>query len=268
MHIRFGAMAMIASLPMYDRPELSTAHGVFWAGIHKNLADVEIKSPSKLDQSAQGLAAWLSPNLCFSQTCGRPYKLHLRAAVTLIGTPDYGLAGCPAGHYRSVLIARKDDRRATLSDFNGAVLAYNETMSQSGFAAVLHCCVQDDVDLAAGLHTGAHLASIAAVQDGRADLAGIDALTWEFFCQFTPTDSLKIIGYSMPTPTLPYITRVGQDAAAYADAIRAAIHQMPANARAMLRLKSLVQIAPAAYSELYEPTPNQLEQLSIRNGNA
>lgn len=42
---------------------------------------------------------------------------------------------CPAGYYNSVFIARRDDPRRNSPDFTCATFAYNEPMSQSGWAA-------------------------------------------------------------------------------------------------------------------------------------
>jgi ABC-type phosphate/phosphonate transport system substrate-binding protein len=55
--------------------------------------------------------------------------------VTYVGTPDYGVEGCPPGHYRSVFVVRADDRAPKPADFDGARFAYNEALSQSGWAA-------------------------------------------------------------------------------------------------------------------------------------
>lgn len=50
--------------------------------------------------------------------------------MALVGTPDFGLEGLPAGHCRSALVARRDDTRKGLADFDGATLACNDVHSQ------------------------------------------------------------------------------------------------------------------------------------------
>ena len=127
---------MIASLGMYDRPETAAANDRLWAGIRDGLRAEGIDAPDALTRGAHAYwDAWQSPGLVFSQTCGFPFRAKLHDQVTLIGTPDYALPGCPPGHYNSVFVARKDDPRASLAEFSGAAFAFNEDLSQSGWAA-------------------------------------------------------------------------------------------------------------------------------------
>lgn len=121
---------MIASFPMYQRPELNHAHHQFWTLIRKNL---KLDSPEYLSQDADEMAVWNDPKLVLSQTCGMPYRKFLHDHVTLIGTPDYGIEGCPPGYYKSVFIINKDERRTEPDDFKDALFAYNDINSQSGF---------------------------------------------------------------------------------------------------------------------------------------
>ena len=124
---------MIASLPMYDRPETAAANDRLWTLIREAFGD----GPAQLSRGVEGLAHWRDPALLFSQTCGMPYRLHLHGSVSLFGTPVTTLDD-PPGHYHSVLIARADDNRRGLRDFQHATLAANMDISQSGWAAPQH----------------------------------------------------------------------------------------------------------------------------------
>ena len=103
---------MIASLPMYDRPETAAANDRLWAGIRDRLRAEGLPAPEALIHGASDLwPQWTSPDLVLSQTCGYPYRSRLHGQVLLVGTPDYGVDGCAPGHYRSVFVARADDPR-------------------------------------------------------------------------------------------------------------------------------------------------------------
>ncbi|MES2143391.1 MAG: PhnD/SsuA/transferrin family substrate-binding protein, partial [Pseudomonadota bacterium] len=158
---------MIASLGMYDFGAAQAANDRLWALIRDDLRKRGIAAPEALTRGADAYwPAWASPQLLLSQTCGYPFRARLRDQVTLVGTPDYGLPGAPPGHYYSVLVARKDDPRVDLAAFDGARLAYNEDLSQSGWAAPQTHLAGLGLTLRPHLRTGGHQRSAGAVADG------------------------------------------------------------------------------------------------------
>lgn len=256
---------MIASLGMYDRAETAAANDQLWANIRDGLRAAGLRAPDSLTRGDHAYwDAWQSPDLVFSQTCGFPYRAQLHDRVTLIGTPDYGLPGCPAGHYNSVFIARHDDPRSTLAAFSGSTFAYNEDLSQSGWAAAQNHASTHGLHLPPSLQTGGHRLSALAVANARADIAAIDALTWALLTQYEPfTANLREIARTdPPTPVLPYITAKGQDADLYFRVTAAAIAALSAADKATLHLKGLIRIPTEAY--LAVPTPPLPAQIGHR----
>lgn len=254
---------MIASLGMYDRAETREANDRLWALIRDGLRGIGIAAPDALTRGEGAYwPAWTSPDLVFSQTCGFPYRARLHGEVRLIGTPDYGLDGCPPGHYRSIFVAQATDKRGTLQEFDGAGLAFNEDLSQSGWAAPQNHARTLGLTLRPVLRSGGHLLSARAVAEGRAEIAAIDAVTWSLIAEFEPfARGLKVVGHTTPTPVLPYITALTQDAAAMFPVVAQAISSLPAADRATLRLKGLVAIPPEAY--LAVPTPPTPAELGL-----
>lgn len=246
---------MIASLGMYELPGMAPANDRLWALIRDGLRGRGLQAPEALTRGeAAYWPAWQAPDLVLSQTCGFPFRAVLHDRVTLIGTPDYGLPGCPPGHYCSVFVARRTDPRQRLEEFDGTPLAYNEAMSQSGWAAPQSHAAGLGLRFPAGVATGAHSHSAAAVARGQADLAALDALTWALLCERGgDTLALKEVTRTAPTPGLPLIAAKGADAAASFDAVATAIAALTAADREMLHLRGLTRIAPAAY--LAVPTP-------------
>lgn len=241
---------MIASLPMYDLPPLQGANDRFWQLIRAELGE----GPDKLTRGGDLWEQWLSPELTLSQTCGYPYRARLHGKVTLVGTPDYALPGCPPGHYNSVMIARSDDLRAEFTAFEGARFAFNEPLSQSGWAGPQVFAQAQGVRFGPLVQTGGHALSARAVADGQADIAGIDALTWALLQEHDPvTESLREVARTAPTPVLPYITALGRNAARHFAAIEAAIETLAPADRALLHLKGVVTIPAETY--LAVPSP-------------
>jgi ABC-type phosphate/phosphonate transport system substrate-binding protein len=248
-------MPLIAALGMYDRPETMGANDRLWALLRDSLRDLGQGAPDALARGDLSyMQGWLSPDLVFSQTCSLPYRAKLAGNVQIIATPDYGLQGCPAGHYRSVYIARRADGFAELDDVAGLNFAYNEALSHSGWAAPYADHAQRGLQIRPSLRTGEHVASALAVATGRADYAAVDALTWEMIKAYDSfADQLDEIGATPPSPALPFITSNKRDPAPIRAALDQAITALPAADRHTLHLKGLVDVSEVAYLSLPIP---------------
>ncbi|MDA7427097.1 PhnD/SsuA/transferrin family substrate-binding protein [Primorskyibacter aestuariivivens] len=243
---------MIAALPMYDRPETAAANDAFWAAIRAELGD----GPEELTREGDLWEIWQSPELLLAQTCSLPFRARLHPAVTLVATPDYGLPGCAPGFYNSVLVVHPNSDADHISGFEGKRLAYNEPLSQSGWAAPMGYAAGFDVMFGAFVQTGAHLASARAVAEGRADIAAIDALTWEMIRRYDPfAAELRELDRTTPTPALPYIAARGHDPARIAEALEKAITALGASHRDTLGLRGIVRLPAEAYLALPIPAP-------------
>ncbi len=245
---------------MYDLPPMRAAQDALWSLIRDGARARGLPAPEGLTRGdAAYWPAWQSPDLLLSQTCGLPFRARLHAHITLIGTPDYGVAGCPPGYYRSVLIARATDPRSTEADFASARLAINEPLSQSGWAAVYQHFHALGLTIAPAIQTGAHRASALAVARGEADFAAIDAVTWALLDRHTDiTAGLRVFGHTAPTPGLPLITAQSAQADALFDCVTAAINALSTDQRHTLCLQGLVRIPARAYLALpIPPAPAQ-----------
>jgi ABC-type phosphate/phosphonate transport system substrate-binding protein len=246
---------VIAALAMYDRPEVQGANDRFWALTRDGLRARGIAAPEALTRGEMAyMPGWLRPDLVLAQTCGFPYRAKLHGKVALIGTPDYGVEGCPPGHYRSVFVARADDSR-DLAAFSGIPIAYNDGLSQSGWAAPQNHAAKLALSFPAGLCTGGHVASARAVAEGQADLAAVDAVTWAMIEDHDPAlaAALHVVALTDPTPGLPYIAALAADAETTFTAVAEAIAALSPSERSILHLKGLVRIPAASY--LAVPTP-------------
>jgi ABC-type phosphate/phosphonate transport system substrate-binding protein len=256
---------MIASLGMYDFGPATGANDRLWAAVRDGLLARGVAAPKDLTRGEAAFwPAWEAPDLVLSQTCGYPFRARLQGRVAYVGTPDFGVDGCPPGYYRSVFIVRADDPRAAFADFDGASFAYNEPLSQSGWAAPQTHAAKWGLTLPPVVQTGGHRLSAHAVADGQADIAALDAVTWALMQGVDPvTEHLRVIEVTHPTPGLPYIAAKGAAADLIHEALADAIAALAPDDRATLRLKGIVRIAEAAY--LAVPNPPAPDQIAPIN---
>ncbi len=254
---------MIASLPMYNQVDCLPATDRYWALISDGLQAAGIAAPKGLTWGLPNfLQHWQRPDLVLSQTCGFPFRAVLHKHVTLIGTPDFGVEGCPPGYYRSVLLVRAEDSGKDLAAFQTKRFAYNDAMSQSGWAAAQNHAAGLGFRFDKPVHSGAHALSAQAVLTGQADIASVDAVTWRFLVRNDPAlGALHVIDRTDPTPGLPYIAALGSDRTAIFTAISAAIPSLSSVDREILGIKDIVYIPTEAYLAVLTPaSPDQSVQ--------
>lgn len=245
---------MIANLMMYQRPELFEAHSNFWTLIRQHLATVGIDSPETLSQDAEEFFVWKHPKLVLSQTCGMPYRTWLQGKVQLVGTPDYGLDGCPAGYYRSAIIVCADDPRTQIAEFKDATFAYNQTFSQSGYAAPFWHVKPQGFWFENRLHVEQHLKSARAVATGHADIASLDAVTWRNIEKYEGfAADLRVLDWTKPTPGLPLITALANDADLIFRAVKGAIKGLDAHTKSQLGVEGILNIPKEDYFKIRNP---------------
>lgn len=248
---------MIAALPMYDFDDLIAANDTLWARVRDGLRAHQIAAPPVLTRGIDPWDIWQSPDLLLAQTCGYPFRARLHPNVTLVGTPDFGVEGCAPGEYCSYFIIRHNDPRGdggALAAFDGVCLAYNEAMSQSGWAAPQTHAAHLGLRFPTGLKTGAHRATAQAIIEGRADLGAVDAVTWRQLQRLDPQmQGLRVIAQTPPPPGLPLITAANGPAKVLFDVVTQAIAQLPRTVRVILGLQGLVAIPASAYLAVENP---------------
>jgi ABC-type phosphate/phosphonate transport system substrate-binding protein len=197
---------MIASLPMYDWQELRAATDAWWNGLRKHLG-----SGPDLARRADHAALWSDPQLLFSQTCGYPFTHAFKGRLKLVATPHYGADGCEGPDYCSIVFAREPVPPAAL---RGARAAVNNPDSMSGMLAlqlVFAAHAERGEFFGQVIETGSHVASLAAVRDGLADVCAIDAVCVALAKRWRPSllAGLVEIARSPHAPGLPYVTIAG-----------------------------------------------------------
>ena len=208
----------VASLPMYDLPELRAATDAWWQGLarafqREGIAEV----PDSLDRRERYAESWTLPDLLFSQTCGYPLTHALAGRVELVATPCYGAEGCEGPGYCSFVIVAADSTASAIADLRGARCAINGLDSQSGYnvlRSLVAPVAKDGRFFGSVATTGGHRASLALVASGEADVAAIDCVTLGLLARHRPQALLgtRVLCRTASAPGLPYVTRVGAGA--------------------------------------------------------
>ena len=215
-----------------------------WDLLRRSLADAGLQRlPLDLSWPQDLHAHWLEPDLLLSQTCGYPFTDDLAGKVQLMGAFAYDAPQCSGIACRSVLVARAEHGRLGLEGFRGLRAAFNAANSQSGynaFRAMVAPLATQGRFFASALETGTHVASVAAVREGRADLAAIDCVTYTALARYTPqaTEDLSIVATTEAYPGLPLITAKGTSAYEIA-LLQSAVHALLASAEAAPTLQAL-----------------------------
>ncbi|MGA0542836.1 PhnD/SsuA/transferrin family substrate-binding protein [Neotabrizicola sp. VNH66] len=249
---------MIASLAMYDFGPAQAANDRLWALVRDRLRARGMAAPEWLTRGEGAYwRAWQSPDLILSQTCGYPYRARLHGHVTLVAAPVLDLPETAPGMYHSVFVARADDPRDGLAAFQDAPFAWNEDLSQSGWAAAANHVAALGLRLRPALRTGGHVLSARAVAGARADLAALDALSFALLRdqQDPAALALKVVARTADTPALPYIAGPGADAAAVFAALEEGIAALAPADRATLRLRGILPARAADYLAVPNPPP-------------
>lgn len=250
----------LASLAMYDSvPPVQEANDRLWQGIRDRLRAGGYDAPDALDREISYHGIWLQPDLVLAQTCGYPYVYELKGKVRLVATPVFAFAGGNGTERVSFIIVPEASTARSLEDLRGKIAAVNDWGSNSGmnlFRAAVMPLAKDGKFFSEIRITGGHLPSIAAVQNGEADVAAIDTVTWGMLAQHRPEmlKGVRILADSPAGPGLPYITRLTASDAEV-EALRQAIADTiadPACADAVetLGLKGIERLSDADYDRL------------------
>jgi len=232
---------------MYLRPETAEPLAALWALIRDALRARGVAAPDGLSK-ADPATLWLQRRLVLGQACGLPLATWLAGRVRYVGTLVHRIEDCPPGFYRSAVIVSQLSAWESVADALAARPAINAPDSQSGHAALRGAGLGHRQ---APVVTGSHAASIAAVANGRADIAAIDAVTWALAERHDPAAArVRVVGWTPPAPALPLITAPAQDPEVIHAAVSNAVAALGRRERDALMLDGVMRHEPRAYAGL------------------
>lgn len=196
--------ARSASLAMYPFVAARPAYERLWGEVAGGS-----ELPGRLSWPDDPAASWIDASVVVKQTCGWPLVTRLDGAVRVVGAFVPTVPGAEAHRYRSVIVST---RRSI--DPASVTAAYNATDSLSGWVSLLAWSGRRGRSWrAAGIATGSHVASLEALQSGRADVASIDAITMAHVERERPglVAGLHVVGHGPLVPSLPVVAPVELD---------------------------------------------------------
>ncbi|MCD4865501.1 phosphate/phosphite/phosphonate ABC transporter substrate-binding protein [Pseudomonas sp. PLB05] len=212
----------VAALTMYVEPaEVRDAY--------RQLAEaVALRLGATLESAPEELPAlWSHPELLLAQTCGYPWATRLRGQVRLVAAPRYHFEGCNEAEHCAFILVPDALDVASLADLRGKRVALNGLDSNSGMN-LLRLAVAPLAErgrfFGEVIVSESHANSLALLQQGHADVAAVDAVTYGYLQRAQPerVAGLRLLQRTRPSPALPFITAVSRSDAEV-EALRGAL---------------------------------------------
>lgn len=221
-------MTGIASLPMYDLPEVHWALDDLWAAIARHLKRHGVDDvPPTLLHTRPLHELWTNPDLFISQCCGFDIVKTYTRWLQPLATPRYTAPGCHGCNYLSLVIVAESSAANCIEDMRGTTCAVNGPESHSGMNALrdLVAPLSGGRPFFAGImESGAHADSIALVARGEAQVAAIDNVTHALLSRHRPAAiaGTRVLCETSSGPGIPFAART-ETGADTVERMRAAI---------------------------------------------
>ena len=196
---------------MYDLPEISWALDQFWSNWTRRLRAAGVPDlPAKLTHGRHFSELMDDPNLLVSQCCGYDILHRYRETLMPIATPEYTAPGCIGGNYCSVVVVSDNSRFDDVRQMHDTVAAINGPESHSGMSALRQLVADHHVDgkfFSDVIVTGSHLASLALIRRGDAEVAAIDTVTLALIRRHRPQAlaGIRELGTTYCAPAPPFV---------------------------------------------------------------
>jgi len=250
------------ALPMYNvTPELARNWESLLGMVVQALRERGWSGPMDIVPVPDDLLAfWRADDLLLSQACGYPLVTLLGAAVQVLAVPVFDLPGCDGIEYCSVIVVPESGARERES-LRGSVAVINQQHSQSGMNMLRHTFAPlaragrffGRVDV-----SGSHLASMAMVQSGKADVAAIDCVTYALAERHAPqrVAGLRVLQRTVSAPGLPLIASRVLSEPQLQD-LREVLYGLSITAPQLLAQLSLRSLRPITLGN-YQPITEQI----------
>ena len=208
---------MIASLPMYDFPEVRDATDALWQVMAGHLLrEGVVHTPPQLVHDEHLNDLWSDPELFISQCCGYDIVHRYQHRLQVLATPCFDVPGCCDNNYASIIVVPEHSPYRDVVDMYGTVAAVNGPDSHSGTNALLALVApfaRDTKFFSEVKISGSHAASLETLQKGEADVASVDCVTYALLRRYRPraVAGTRALGLTYAAPAPPYVTRTTID---------------------------------------------------------
>ncbi len=261
----------VASMPMYDMPEVQKALDSLWAGLARHLKRQGLSEvPDHIEHGRNLAELWNDPDLWFSQCCGYDIVRRYAGKLRPLATPHYGAPDCRGSDYASIVVVAEDCDANDVLEMFGAICVVNGLESHSGSNALKALVAPKNRDgcfFSEVKVSGAHAASLEMIRLGEADVAAVDCVTYALLESYRPAAlvGLRKLGRTYRAPAIPYVTRWDHDDDRI-ERLQAALFNAFADShitttRQALYLKDIEVLPVSAYRRISE-----LEDYAMRLG--
>lgn len=248
----------LTPFPMYDFRELAEAHDALWRAF-----------------AALVRCGGFTGEIPLMQICGYPLVTSLRGRYDAVAAPVYDVPLGAGATHCGLIVVGTDSSHATLEDLRGTRFALNAWDSNTGMnlpRRLFAPLAERGRFFGDVVETGSHLASLAAVGRGAADVASIDIVTFALLAEHRPgaLDGVRVLASTPAGPTLPYAVPASTDRALAAllyDALAAAIAESRGSERFdALHIARIERTSNAAYDDVlrYEREASALGYGTLR----
>ena len=124
---------LLASLPMYNFPEMRADNARFWRALRGLVGQFGLPdTPAGLTFERRPVPDRLEPELLFSQTCGYPLETVFKGQAIRLGAPVYAVPGCDGPTHCAFFLVPVASPAQSLADLRGGVFLLNSPLSNSG----------------------------------------------------------------------------------------------------------------------------------------
>jgi ABC-type phosphate/phosphonate transport system substrate-binding protein len=185
-----------APFSLYDLPELAGDHDLLWRSFVAHL-------------HAGGVAR----EIPLTQICGYPLAASLRHGFDVIAAPVYDVPFSRGATHCGLVVVGADAPYLALGDLRGARFAVNNWDSNTGLnlpRRLIAPLAKHGRFFSSVVETGSHLASLAAVRIGAADVASIDNVSFALLAEHRPAavEGVRVLTSTASSPTPPFVTPV------------------------------------------------------------
>ena len=149
-------------------------------------------------------------NLLVGHTCGYPLMKNLQDKLSPICVPVFDVDGCDGRYCSSTFITSDSSNIQSLSDSYQGIAAFNGRDSNSGMNVLRQAIApmsQGRPFFSHLIESGSHKQSLIEVNEGRADVAAIDSVSFALIADAWPelVAKLRVFSYSAKTCGLPFV---------------------------------------------------------------
>ena len=198
-------------------------------------------------------------NLLIGHTCGYPYVSRWHQNHDTVCVPEFDIDGCQGAFYSSWIISQAHNNKSRLADFKDTVAAINNPDSNSGMNVLryeISKVAHGNRFFSRIIMSDSHLNSMNKIITGEAEIAAIDAVTWDFAKRENLYDfsKIKIIQQTIKTPGLPFIKLKDCeiDPTLITDSLNRCLDELSEDSRAFLKIKKFTPMNETDYQPILD----------------